>query len=185
MPTRTRTRPPRRTRPRATRAPIVVAWFTARAARHLKDEVSQFDGHERAGGLFGRRVGNALVVEAVGHPSATVESSRTSTAIDIAQCEALERAFNFEWVGTWHTHPTCTGPSDLDLRSAASHLNGGTGSWLTVIVVPDEEEGFSGSYSRSPGVISYVTSRGADRQVVHRKVGGGAFAPRSRSDREA
>jgi len=156
-------------------SPIRVAWFTASAARQLRREVGMFDGVEIGGGLYGRRQGNSLIIEHVGDLGDRVPRSRAATEIDISHCEALARAYDSEWKGFWHVHPEGGGPSPVDLATAGSYINRQTSEWLTVIVLPDEEHDFSGSYTRSPRVSSYVTQRDAGGQIVHRPLSGGVL----------
>ncbi len=115
------------------------------------------------------------MVEHVGGVSDRVPRDRGYCTIDIPACEQLARSCDLDWLGFWHLHPEGGGPSQVDLRTAASYINSWTSAWLTVIVVPDEEHDFSGSYSRSPGVIQYVTERDTAGQIVHHPVAGGVL----------
>ncbi|HEY8465211.1 MAG TPA: Mov34/MPN/PAD-1 family protein [Solirubrobacterales bacterium] len=122
-----------------------------RSIEHLARESS--DGNETGGILLGRGpdAGGEIHVEIAGDPGPNADRRPDFFLRDLAHAQLLaSRAWEERraiWVGEWHTHPEGgVAPSPVDLATYARLLSASALEFevfVSVIVVPDEAEGWS------------------------------------------
>ncbi len=152
LPEEVRVAPPRvsragRREPRDVRASVVppVVTFARQAWTDLRDEVYEYDGDEHGGALFGRRDGEAVIVERICGSSAWAERAATHFTIERDRYLAIEQNLpkGWHWLGDWHTHEEHTPrPSETDFRGWTAALRSEIGVYVGVVATvwsADEE----------------------------------------------
>lgn len=146
------------------RAVVDVEWPAVLVPDREWQRLDGWDGAERGGWVFGRNLGDRLVVEAVDDEPEAVRTART-ISLDVIRALEVERveAPGVTVIGDWHGHPPGAShfASSADLaawRSTAARLQR---TWLSLIVTEP-----TGRSQIEADVVGYLTKPDGEHKWI-------------------